>query len=280
MTTPHTDSAKLVSDEMVQCALNAYSSNTKGRYLDACMNFQSDPIENMRAALEAVAANLIERPADDHDMVGYRDAWYEICTLLEIPAMAMSPKQVHESVVMPKLRGLLSSHASDAGEAGWIVEYSHGGEVWCVYSDAGFSTRVAAEELASELRKSRAPMQFSVRARYTHPSPTAPYYKTHEPPHCPTCDCGEAAPTSDELPNSYVKCATPGCNTTFGGSGYGEWPKVCPDCQAASDGGELAKALLRRCKTAESGIYWPILTLSDVNLMRQAAAALGERGTK
>jgi hypothetical protein len=53
------------------------------------------------------------------DLIGFRDAWYEIGRLLDIPAMAMSPKQVHESVVMPKLRSLIAAPASPAPERKW-----------------------------------------------------------------------------------------------------------------------------------------------------------------
>jgi hypothetical protein len=47
--------------------------------------------------------------AADTDLIGYRDAWYEICGLLDLPAMAMSPKKVHETIVMPRLRNLIDA---------------------------------------------------------------------------------------------------------------------------------------------------------------------------
>lgn len=61
-----------------------------------------------------------------------------------------------------------------------------------------------------------------------------------------------AAPPATPRPG-YVKCANPECANTFGGYGYGEWPKVCPDCQdkgieppaaqPTGDGARLVSAL-------------------------------------
>lgn len=60
-----------------------------------------------------------------------------------------------------------------------------------------------------------------------------------------------AAPPAAPRPG-YVKCANPECANTFGGYGYGEWPKVCPDCQdkgikpfpAAGEGEEMSEPSL------------------------------------
>lgn len=72
--------------------------------------------DRMADRIEALEAQPLksEPPAD----VGYRQAWQEIADLLDIPAQAVSPREVHEQQIMPRLRAALA--APQQGEA---VEY-------------------------------------------------------------------------------------------------------------------------------------------------------------
>jgi hypothetical protein len=92
-----------ITDEMVDAGAEAIKECHRTGSFGECPGIGWG---EARACLEAAFA---ADPRNDGDMIGYREAWYEICGLLDIPAMAVSPKQVHESVVMPKLRQLLGS---------------------------------------------------------------------------------------------------------------------------------------------------------------------------
>lgn len=67
--------------------------------------------EETHARLEALeraiglGTGFLSDPAPDF---GYKAAWHEIADLLGIPAQPMSPKDVHETIVMPKLRALIA----------------------------------------------------------------------------------------------------------------------------------------------------------------------------
>jgi hypothetical protein len=73
------------------------------------------PLAAAPAAPSLMASAEVAASHTDANLIGYRDAWYEICTLLDIPAMAMSPKQVHDSVLMPKLRQLVTDRERKIG---------------------------------------------------------------------------------------------------------------------------------------------------------------------
>jgi|TARA_Y100000296_G_scaffold37943_1_gene43908 hypothetical protein len=62
-------------------------------------------------------ADLKSEPAAD---VGYKQAWQEIADLLDIPAQAVSPREVHEQQIMPRLRAALA--APQQGEAVGLVK--------------------------------------------------------------------------------------------------------------------------------------------------------------
>lgn len=68
---------------------------------------------------DAIAARIISDGSNaDYDFAntvcwmfmdkgaGYVDAFYEICQILEIPALDMSPQQAFETVIKPKLRAI------------------------------------------------------------------------------------------------------------------------------------------------------------------------------
>ena len=55
--------------------------------------------------------------ADDGDRDGYVDAYYEITSLLGIGAQPLSPKRVHENLVMPSLRRLVAQSIGRTPEA-------------------------------------------------------------------------------------------------------------------------------------------------------------------
>lgn len=55
------------------------------------------------------------------ELAGYVNAFYEIAKLLDLPAMPISPKEAFETVMLPKLRALLttSETSSKSCNCGW-----------------------------------------------------------------------------------------------------------------------------------------------------------------
>jgi len=88
MTPPHTDSAKLVSDDQIELAAKAIYDHWQFRspvstpaWVDRGNSLQQDRARSFaRAALEAVAANLIERHDSDAGEAEQKPAWYMIET--------------------------------------------------------------------------------------------------------------------------------------------------------------------------------------------------------
>jgi hypothetical protein len=85
-----------------------------------CRRAAADELERLARALtdrEAIVADcerIKRRYAEVDQTDGYKDAFYEIAKLLDMTAMPISPREAFETVMLPRLRELVSREAASA----------------------------------------------------------------------------------------------------------------------------------------------------------------------
>lgn len=88
----------------------------------------------------SMGTNMTDEQIASRDADGYREAFYQIADLLGLPAMPISPKEAFETVMLPRLRELLTRACQHPLEYR-SLRISPIRETWCAACGATLSAK-------------------------------------------------------------------------------------------------------------------------------------------